>query len=375
MRRQTALSAIDLFAGCGGLTVGLKDAGFRVIGAVEFDSLAARTYRHNHPEVYLWEQDIRDLTPEEVLDKLGLARGQLDLLAGCPPCQGFSHLRTLNRSRRVHDERNDLIFDFLRFVTELRPMFVMMENVPGLVHDHRFKSFLKALCLAGYFPDYKLVDAADYGVPQRRRRLVLLAGRLAPISIVVPKRKRRTVFDALRALPKAGTSGDPLHDFPERRTEKVMERIRRTPKNGGSRTDLSPEDQLDCHRRCTGFKDVYGRMSWGHPAPTITTGCFNPSKGRFLHPEEDRAITLREAALLQSFPPHYHFCLDRGKTGVALMIGNALPPPIAKAHALQIRRLNRHRKQLKAKRRLKFIRRKVKFRLKITGESRLEYGL
>lgn len=336
MARPTPLLAIDLFCGCGGLTLGLKEAGFRVVGAVELDWLAAKTYRANHPEVHLWVRDIRDLTPQEVMETLQLAVGQVDLLAGCPPCQGFSHLRTLNRSRPVEDERNNLLFDFLRYVRGLRPRFVMMENVPGLIHDERFGVFVNELRSLGYSVDYGIVDAADYGVPQRRRRLILLAGHGKEVYLTPPLGNRVTVGDVLKNLPPAGASGDPLHDFPEKRSDSVLQRIRNIPKDGGSRLALGDEEQLPCHRRCNGFKDVYGRMAWNDVAPTITTGCFNPSKGRFLHPEEDRAITMREAALLQGFPKSYVFCLDRGKTGVARMIGNAFPPPLSKAQALAV---------------------------------------
>ena len=138
-------TAVDLFSGCGGLTLGLKQAGFRAVGAVEIDPLAVETYRANHPEVSVWETDIRDLLVSEVKETLGLGKGQLDLLAGCPPCQGFSSMRTLNGSNKVEDSRNDLVFEFLRFLEELRPKAVMMENVPGLMKDKRLVVFRQRL--------------------------------------------------------------------------------------------------------------------------------------------------------------------------------------------------------------------------------------
>jgi DNA (cytosine-5)-methyltransferase 1 len=329
-------SAVDLFSGCGGLTVGLKKAGFKVLGAVDVDPLSIKTYRANHKDVTVWETDIRNLKTAEIESTLGLRKGMLDLLAGCPPCQGFSTIRTLNRSFRVDDPRNDLLFEFLRFVEALNPRTVMMENVPGLAEDERFKIFRTRMEQIGYMGDYRILNAADYGVPQRRRRLIYLAGRLKAIPFAKPARKTKTVHNVIGNLPKAGESGDPVHDMPERRTTRIMELIRRIPKNGGSRSDLPEEDQLDCHKRCNGFKDVYGRMAWGEVSPTITSGCFNPSKGRFLHPEEDRAITMREAALLQGFPRRYKFPTTDNKSAIALMIGNALPPPFIKAHAEQI---------------------------------------
>jgi len=327
--------AIDLFCGCGGLTLGLRQAGFKVIGAVDNDSLAARSYKKNHPRVKVWESDIRKLSVDTVKQTLNLGRGQLDLLAGCPPCQGFSTMRTLNR-RTVKDDRNLLIDEFLPFVKGLLPKTIMMENVPRILDYYRFARFRRELVRLGYILNFGVLDAAHYGVPQRRRRMILLAGKGHRIEFGEKSRRKRTVFDAIGRMPSAGKSGDYLHDLPERRSEKVLDFIGRIPRNGGSRTDLPAECQLACHIRCTGFKDVYGRMVWEDVAPTITSGCFNPSKGRFLHPEEDRNITLREAAMLQTFPSDYYFSLDGGKTGAALMIGNALPVEFIRRHAKSI---------------------------------------
>lgn len=330
--------AIDLFCGCGGLTQGLKDAGFNVIGAVEIDRLAVETYKANHPEVEVWETDIRGLRVLEVKRKLNLKKRELDLLAGCPPCQGFSTIRTLNGARKVRDSRNDLLMEFLRFVEELMPKAIMLENVPRLKCNRRYRAFRKRLKELGYIVNDDVLNAEHYGVPQRRRRLICLAGYQGKIEYAPESMEKPTVFDAIGSLPSAGSSGDPVHDIPECRSEEVMDLIRRIPKNGGSRTDLPKAYQLHCHIRCDGFKDVYGRMSWHKVAPTITSGCFNPSKGRFLHPEEDRAITMREAALLQGFPRHYKFTSIDNKSAIALMIGNALPPPFVAAHARSIRR-------------------------------------
>lgn len=140
--RDVKPKAIDLFSGCGGLTLGLKQAGFDVVGAVEIDPLAGETYQHNHPEVFLWRQDIRKITSSQILKELGLKRGQLDLMAGCPPCQGFSSIRRLNGKRRIRDEQNDLVFEYLRLVRSLRPKALMMENVPGLFGNHRMPKLL-----------------------------------------------------------------------------------------------------------------------------------------------------------------------------------------------------------------------------------------
>ena len=335
-RKATSLmqpTALDLFSGCGGLTLGLKQGGFKVLGAVDIDPLSVETYRANHKEVTVWDVDIRDLAPAQMQSSLGIRPGDLDLLAACPPCQGFSTIRTLNGALVVDDPRNDLLLEILRFVDVLRPRAVMIENVPGLAHDRRFHVFRKRMEDAGYLGNQDVFNAAAYGVPQRRRRLIYLAGLGTRIPFAEPVPDKVTVKDAIGGLPRAGESGDPIHDMLERRTPRVMQMIRRIPKDGGSRTDLPEEDQLDCHKRCNGFKDVYGRMAWGEVSPTITSGCFNPSKGRFLHPEEDRAITMREASLLQGFPRQYKFPAGSGKSAIAMMIGNALPPPFIAAHA------------------------------------------
>ena len=330
-------TAVDLFCGCGGLAVGLKKAGFRIIGAVDVDPLSVKTFQANHRDVPVWEMDILELKHTDLLEQIGLKEGELDLLAGCPPCQGFSTMRTLNGAVCIEDPRNDLLFEFQRFVEALRPRAVMMENVPGLACDERFAVFCRRLKKLGYLGVHRILNAAEFGVPQRRRRLIYLAGRGMEIPFANTSRRRTTVRDAIGGLPKAGESGDSVHDIPEKRTPKVMDIIRCVPRDGGSRMDLPEELQLECHKRCNGFKDVYGRMAWDDVAPTITSGCFNPSKGRFLHPEEDRAITMREAALLQGFPSGYKFPITNNKSALALMIGNALPPPFIAAHGRSIK--------------------------------------
>jgi DNA (cytosine-5)-methyltransferase 1 len=183
------------------------------------------------------------------------------------------------------------------------------------------------------------LDAADYGVPQRRRRLIYLAGRGHEIDFAPKSNGKRTVRDVIGDMPPAGNSGDPIHDLSEKRSHRIVELIKKIPKNGGSRKDLLESEQLQCHKKCDGFKDVYGRMAWEEVAPTLTSGCFNPSKGRFLHPEEHRAITMREAALLQGFPKRYKFPKVTNKSSIALLIGNALPPEFIRRHALGIRAL------------------------------------
>jgi DNA (cytosine-5)-methyltransferase 1 len=343
MRKKDRPKAIDLFAGCGGLTTGLKRAGFSVIAAVDLDDLAVASYGLNH-QALLISKNIQAVRPKRLLAELGLKRGELDLLAGCPPCEGFSRLRTLNGTRRINDRRNDLIFEFVRFVRGMMPRCIMLENVPALATDKRMVRVESALTRLGYFFVKDVLDAVDYGVPQRRKRMVLLGSRLGPVTFASKARNRRTVRDAIQALPKPVNSDDTLHGYSVCLAKKVRKLIRAIPVNGGSRADALGIRRLHCHRRCDGFKDVYGRMAWDLAAPTITGGCINPSKGRFIHPSQHRPITLREAALLQTFPKRYRFELRAGRYAVAQLIGNAFPPEFAKRHAQKlIRHLTRTR--------------------------------
>jgi len=328
--------ALDLFCGCGGLTLGLKQANFRVIWAIDEDSLSVETYRINHPEVLVREVDIRRVDADDVRKELGLARGALSLLAGCPPCEGFSMLRTLNGGKLVSEPKNDLVQEFLRFARAFEPQAVMLENVPALAADERFQTLVAALKEMGYAIEHRVLNAADYGVPQRRWRLILLGGKSGSIPFAVPATTRRSVRETIGDLPGVGRSRDPLHDLKARRSARIAKLIRAIPANGGSRRALGKKRQLQCHKDFRGFNDIYGRMPWDDVAPTITSGCVNPSKGRFLHPERHRAVSLREAALIQSFPPDYFFSLRKGKYAAADLIGNALPPEFVRRHALEI---------------------------------------
>ena len=328
--------AVELYAGCGGMSEGLRQARFDVIAAVEIDEYAAKTYRLNHPDTVLFEEDIRSLHTDRIKELLD--REPLHLLAGCPPCQGFSSIRRLNRKQAVEDERNDLILEFLRFAKEIRPVTIMMENVPGIVDYHLFKDVVEELRELGYRPQYKIVDVSNYGVPQRRKRLVLVGSLLGQLNVLECEMEIVTVRKTIGELEDVRKTQDPLHKIFPKHTQRIQDMISRIPKDGGSRSDLSEEEQLECHRKKNvGFNDVYGRLKWDDVSSTITGGCLNPSKGRFLHPEEDRCITAREAALLQSFPPSYKFAVDDITRGaLASQIGNALPPQFCFVHARNI---------------------------------------
>lgn len=349
MKLDSIPTMIDLFSGCGGVTAGFKAEGFTVLAAVEFDSVAARTYHSNHPEVALYVEDIRNTSPEEMKKRCELRSGQLTVLSVCAPCQPFSKQ---NRHRHGNDdERALLVLEAVRFVKTLRPMFLFVENVPGLKKNSGVLGKLVGdLEELGYrVSDPAIVDAVDYGVPQFRKRFILL-GTCLDLELKIPDpthaspkeaaRLKRTAWltvqDAFIGLEtlNAGDESktDPLHKA-RRHTPLSLERLRHIPHNGGSRVSLPVELQLACHKngRNIGYHDVYGRMDLDRPSNTLTTGCTNFTKGRFAHPTSDRAITLREAARLQTFPDTYRFYGSYEQ--ISTQIGNAVPVRLAEVFA------------------------------------------
>jgi DNA (cytosine-5)-methyltransferase 1 len=286
-------------------------------------------YETNNSARFL-EQDVRSLSGHD-LEGL-FADGGVRLLAGCAPCQPFStYSRTARRSRR--HEMWDLLSEFGRLVRELQPDLVTMENVPQVVQCPVFRGFLDDL--TGYWVSYQVVECSHYGIPQTRKRLVLLASKLGPIELAASTgwgTTQATVHAAISALPRlqAGEtdSSDSLHSAC-RLSEINLQRIRAS-RPGGTWRDWDASLIAACHRRGSGstYPSVYGRMAWDGPAPTITTQCFGYGNGRFGHPEQDRAITLREAAILQTFPSHYRFLRDGEAVRFNVMgrlIGNAVP--------------------------------------------------
>ncbi|MFE2450173.1 DNA cytosine methyltransferase [[Kitasatospora] papulosa] len=331
-------SAVDLFAGAGGATRGLRDAGFQMLAAVENDSEAAETYRRNHPKVRLTVEDIRTVEPRGLLIGAGAPPGQLDLLKACPPCQGFS---TLARGL-VDERRNDLVLDTFRFVEALQPRIVLLENVPGLARDRRFPELSHLLTESGYRLSSGTLDAAAFGVPQRRKRFICFAVRKdVPFGFdgnlleLLPPRFRttpRTARHALAHLARYSRPDDPL-DVHRQSSAAVGARIAAIPV-GGNRFDLPEEHQLDCHKRLTArtAASSYGRIKLDEPAPTMTTRCTTPACGTFIHPTENRGLTLREAATFQTFPLNYRFHGHYGS--IERQIGNAVPVRMAKGLGL-----------------------------------------
>lgn len=329
--------AVDLFSGCGGLSAGMVKAGFNVRAAIDNDTASIKAYQLNHPKCNVIKSDIRKVTSSDIKKLLGNKR--LHLLAGCPPCQGFSSIRRRNNKRNVKDKRNDLILEYLRFIKKLKPLTIMMENVSGLINYNLFKVMVKKLESLGYGPKYKIVDIKDYGIPQRRKRLVLIGSLLGNIDIPKSSGERVTVRNAIGDLESVRKTNDPLHKTIAKHTQRVKIIISLIPKNGGSRSNLPKEYRLKCHAgKRVGFNDIYGRLRWNDYSSTITGGCLNPSKGRFLHPIHNRCITAREAALLQTFPKSYKFPTDISKTSLALLIGNALPPKFGYIQAKNIKK-------------------------------------
>lgn len=327
-----AYNAIDLFSGCGGLSEGLRKAGFKVIAGIEINKYAVMTYKMNHQDTCLFEEDIRYFNIEKIRKLLN--GEELHLLAGCPPCQGFSSIRKLNKKQAVNDERNNLILHYLKFVEELKPLTIMMENVPGLADYYLFKLILKRLNDLGYNPKYAIVNVANFGVPQRRKRLVMVGSLLGEMNIAEGNNKIKTVRETIGQLENIRETKDPIHKIYPKHEPRIQKMISLIPKDGGSRTDLPRRYWLDCHKKENiGFKDVYGRLKWEDVSSTITGGCLKPSKGRFLHPEENRCITAREAALLQTFPAEYKFPSNIPRDAIALLIGNALPPEFSRIQA------------------------------------------
>ncbi len=326
-RHSQGLTAVDLFSGAGGATSGYKLAGVRVVAAVDSDARACDSYELNHPEVRLIRRNIHRVAATEVKRLLG--RRTLDILTACSPCTSYSTMR-MGKS----DPRDkDLALVVLRFARVLKPRAVVLENVPQLCDDERFERLRGGLEQLGYEVWFDTIDAASYGVPQRRRRLLLIAQLGAPPLSLPKARVQRTVNMAIRRLDLRDT----LHrsrDLPE----KVLARIRAVPLRGGSRSALPKRLRLACHDRIrrSAATNVYGRMRSNQPSPTLTTRCTTPSCGRFVHPRANRPITLREAACLQTFPRRYQFAGTRGE--VERQIGNALPAELARRIALHVGR-------------------------------------
>lgn len=328
---RLSISAVDLFSGAGGLTHGLAKAGVNVRVGVDVDPACEYPYTANNKAKFLLKS-VGDLKRGDLASYF--LPGSIRLLAGCAPCQTFS---SYNQKASTEDDRWWLLRHFSRLAKEMLPELVTMENVPGLLDHAVFDEFVASLEESGYKVSRRVVDCQDYGVPQHRNRLVLLASRLGPISLLTPaqfKAKPMSVRDAIgegrvpALTAGAADSEDRLHQC-SGLSPLNLRRIKAS-KPGGTWRDWPEELVAECHKKESGktYPGVYGRMTWDDAAPTITTQFYGFGNGRFGHPSQDRAISLREGAILQSFPPSYQFVAPDApvhmKT-IGRLIGNAVP--------------------------------------------------
>ena len=325
--------AVDCFSGAGGATRGFLNVGIRVVKGVDNDPGCRETYERNNSPAKFVCADIFDLSADDVVSGLKLRPSDHLLLAGCAPCQPFSCLR----KKRGASKGKSLLMQFARLVTEIRPEFVFVENVPGLQHvsgNSAFARFVIRLERLGYFYDHAVINAMSYGVPQSRKRLILVASQSAPISLPEPTHgpeRRHQPFVTVRAtiadypaLAAGDTSEVVANHAAMSLSPLNLKRIGHTPKDGGDRRSWPKRLWLNCHRpKHTGHTDVYGRMWWDRPAPALTCRCVSLSNGRYGHPTQDRALSLREAAALQTFPDDFTFFGSTPQS--AHQIGNAVP--------------------------------------------------
>jgi DNA (cytosine-5)-methyltransferase 1 len=332
------LRAIDFFCGAGGVTCGFKQANIDVLGGIDIDVTCKDTYEKNNQTKFL-NKDVSAVDRDILTKEFNIAKYDDTLIfVGCSPCQYYTNLKTDKRKSR---KSRLLLEDFQEFVDYYRPGYIFIENVPGLEKKRgtpltRFKKFLTEV---GYKFDDGILNAKYYGVPQNRRRYVLIASRVAD-SISLPLANKKDVVSVRKAIgdktlfPKIKAGHNDESDFihsAANLSEKNLRRLRLTPKNGGSRKAWSKirSLQLDCYKKHDGHTDVYGRMFWSQPSPAITTRFCSISNGRYAHPVQNRAISLREGATLQSFPLDYKFYAS-GQGAISTMIGNAVPPTLAR---------------------------------------------
>ncbi|AVG78624.1 DNA cytosine methyltransferase [Pantoea ananatis] len=333
------VKVIDLFCGAGGLTHGLQLAGLDVVAGIDLEGECRFPYEKNNKSTFI-EKDIVKVTKEELLELYGDA--SIKVLAGCAPCQPFS--KYTQGKDKAQDKKWPLLYEFERLIREVSPEVVTMENVPDVTKHKVYDDFYNSLVSLGYKVWASRVDCVEYGIPQSRSRHVLLASKLGSIELV--KRDDfvyKTVKDAIGTLPPLESGGADPHDVLHRASklspinkQRIMHSV-----PGGTWKDWPEELVAACHLKSSGkgYASVYGRMSWDKPSPTITTLCYGFGNGRFGHPEQHRAISLREAALLQTFPVDYSFVEDEADfvmRNIGRMIGNAVPVELGRIIGLSI---------------------------------------
>lgn len=338
---KAKIVVVDLFCGAGGLTRGLLDANINVKMGIDYDNRFRKTYEANNKPSNFSQADIKSLNGTDLEHQLDVKPDEVFMLAACAPCQPFSR----HNKNHFHDRRKSLLLQVGRILNEMhrKPDILLFENVPAITkinNGRNLKIFCKTLDRLGYNYIYEIIDAKNYGAPQTRKRFIMI-GILRDLysnKIVFPNKTHgkgllpyKNVYNAIKHLPRlrAGQRHSDIfnHECAALNDLNKM-RLKKTPKNGGSRTSWPEELVLKCHLNHVGHKDVYGRMKWRKPSPTLTCKCVSISNGRFGHPTQLRGISLKEAALLQTFPDSYEFYgMFRNK---AMQIGNAVPPLLAK---------------------------------------------
>ena len=345
MDNSINISAIDLFCGVGGLSYGLMQSGIKVNAGVDLDNTCEFAYSENCKAEFIHES-VDKIKGQTLINKF--EKNGYKLLAGCAPCQPFSSYTY--KSDKKKDSRWQLLYEFTRLINETEPDFVTMENVPTLLTFKAapvFKDFVKKLKKKGYHVWYDIVFAPDYGIPQNRKRLVLLASKHGEIELITPTHKKqdyKTVKEAIGHLEEIRDGEFSERDIVHKAaklSELNLKRVRQSKPGGSWKTDWDEELKLACHVSETGkgYGSVYGRMKWDEPSPTMTTFCNGIGNGRFGHPEQDRAISLREAAILQSFPEENKFAPNAESLiskHVAKHIGNAVPPRLGEVIGISI---------------------------------------
>ncbi|MEA2029629.1 MAG: DNA cytosine methyltransferase [Campylobacterota bacterium] len=338
------VSAVDLFCGIGGLSYGFKKSGINVKAGIDFDPSCQYAYESNCDSKFI-HADISHIQKEDIVQYFN--EDEVKVLVGCAPCQPFSTY-TLKGDKHK-DQRWQLLYEFTRLIKETQPEIVSMENVPNLLNFKKeavFETFVSDLKKEGYHVWYDIVYSPNYGIPQKRKRLVLLASKKGKIQLIPPTHKPEkyiTVKDAIGDLEKIEAGKSSAKDFihkASKLSEKNLKRLRQSTQ-GGSWRDWDENLKLECHKKESGktYGSVYGRMKWDEPSPTMTTFCVGIGNGRFGHPEQDRAISLREAGILQSFPVDYKFASNANTLKlrqVAKQIGNAVPPKLGEVIGLSI---------------------------------------
>ncbi|SFZ82445.1 DNA cytosine methyltransferase [Tenacibaculum maritimum] len=340
MKLKNKIKAVDFFCGGGGMSYGMQKSGIQVLAGIDYEENCRATYEANIKKAKFIKADVFELKETDLEKALKLKRNDDELLLiGCSPCQFWS---IINTDKKKSQKSKNLLVEFERFVKYFNPGYVVVENVPGVLRkkgESGLETFINWLEENKYTVHFKVHNTSEYGVPQNRKRFTLIANRISNNELEPVKvNKKLTVRDVIgvdNGYPqiKAGhrDKTDFNHSVPNV-SELTLRRLKKVKKDGGNRLSFAndPELQLDCFiGRDNSFKDTFGRLWWDKPSPTITTKFFSVSNGRFVHPEENRALSIREGATLQSFPKDYKF-IGTSIGSIARLIGNAVPPEYAK---------------------------------------------